>query len=31
MYGRIKAAIKTAATGQVAMFDPAKGEEVQHG
>jgi aerobic-type carbon monoxide dehydrogenase small subunit (CoxS/CutS family) len=31
MYGRIKTAIKTAATGQVAMFDPAKGEEVQHG
>ena len=31
MYGRIKTAIKTAATGQVAVFDPAKGEEVQHG
>ena len=28
--GRIKTAIKTAA-GQVAVFDPAKGEEVRHG
>ena len=31
MYGRIKSAIKTAAAGQVAVFDPVKGEEVQHG
>jgi len=31
MYGRIKQAIKTAAAGQVAVFDPVKGEEVQHG
>ncbi len=30
MYGRIKTAIKTAA-GQVAVFDPALGREVQHG
>ena len=31
MYGRIKTAIKTAAAGQVAVFDPVKGEEVLHG
>jgi len=31
MYGRIKQAIKTASAGQVTVFDPTLGEEVQHG
>jgi len=31
MYSRIKQAIKTASAGQVAVFDPTLGEEVQHG